>query len=74
MEGNGGEIKVNWPFNETSVSGVFAVGDCANVLKAVIQAVCMGGFAGSGITAQLGQENMLATKVKKTATRETAIE
>lgn len=51
-----GDIMVKMPFNETSESGVFAVGDCATPLKAVSQAVAMGTLAAGGIAFQLGAE------------------
>ena len=43
------------PFYESSVSGVFAVGDCATPIKSVAQAMAMGGLAAAGIVGQLGQ-------------------
>ncbi|KAL5337255.1 hypothetical protein BJX70DRAFT_399900 [Aspergillus crustosus] len=48
-----GFIKTNPPFNETSVSGVFAVGDCASMVKATTQAIAMGSFGAAGLVAQL---------------------
>ncbi|KAK4184514.1 hypothetical protein QBC35DRAFT_477191 [Podospora australis] len=50
----GAFIKVNPPFYETSVPGVFAVGDCATMVKAVPQAIAMGTFGAAGLVAQLG--------------------
>ena len=52
-----GLIKVNFPFNETTVAGVFAVGDCATPLQAVTQAIAMGGAAAAGVAAQLEAED-----------------
>jgi len=52
-----GDIKVNFPFNETSVSGVFAVGDCGTMMKAAPVAVSMGGLAAAGIASALGAED-----------------
>jgi thioredoxin reductase len=51
-----GDIKSTPPFYETSMPGVFAVGDCATPLKAVSQALAMGAFAAAGIVFQLGAE------------------
>lgn len=48
-----GDIKTTQPFSESSVSGVFAVGDCATPLKAVAQAVAMGSFGAGGLVGQL---------------------
>lgn len=39
--GPNGEIKTSQPFYETTVPGVFAVGDCATVMKSVSQGVAM---------------------------------
>jgi thioredoxin reductase len=49
----GGDILTTPPFYETSVPGVFAVGDCATPLKAVTPAVSMGSLAAGGLVAQL---------------------
>lgn len=51
-----GVIKTNQPFYETSVPGVFAVGDCASPMPAVNNAVVMGTFAAVGVIVQLGAE------------------
>ncbi|KAF7559039.1 hypothetical protein G7046_g5098 [Stylonectria norvegica] len=51
-----GDIKVEEPFNETSVKGCFAAGDAATMKKAVVQATAMGAFAGAGIATQLQRE------------------
>lgn len=48
-----GDIKTTQPFYESSVPGVFAVGDCATPLKAVAQAVAMGSFGAGGLVGQL---------------------
>lgn len=52
-----GTIKVNFPFNETSVLGVFAVGDCGTPMQAVVNAISMGGAAAAGVAAQLEAED-----------------
>ncbi|MCJ1247518.1 hypothetical protein MMC30_004732 [Trapelia coarctata] len=49
-----GFIKTTPPFNETSLPGVFAVGDCGTMMKAVPQAIAMGSFGAAGLVAQLG--------------------
>ena len=51
-----GDIKTSQPFHETTVPGVFAVGDCASPMKAVSQAAAMGALAAGGLAAQLGAE------------------
>ncbi|KAL8832727.1 MAG: hypothetical protein Q9170_004771 [Blastenia crenularia] len=48
-----GDIKTQGVFFETSMPGVFAVGDCATPLKAVTQAVAMGSFSAGGLVSQL---------------------
>lgn len=52
-----GDIKVNFPFNETSVSGVFAAGDCGTMMKAVTVAISTGGMVGAGVASSLGAED-----------------
>ena len=52
-----GDITVNFPFNETSVGGVFAVGDCATMIKAVPSVIAMRGVSAAGIAMQLGAES-----------------
>ncbi|KAJ4320399.1 hypothetical protein N0V84_005893 [Fusarium piperis] len=51
-----GEIKVEQPFYETSVKGCFAAGDAATMMRSVLQAMAMGGFAGTGAATQLQYE------------------
>ncbi|KAF6816603.1 thioredoxin reductase-like protein 1 [Colletotrichum musicola] len=51
-----GDIATTPPFGETTVPGVFAVGDCATQLKAVAQAVAMGTMAAGGLVFQLGAD------------------
>ena len=51
-----GDISASPPFYESSVPGVFAVGDCATQIKAVSQAVAMGSLAAGGLSFQLGAE------------------
>ena len=48
-----GDILTTPPFGETSVLGVFAVGDCAAPGKIVANAIATGAFAGAGATAKL---------------------
>ena len=50
-----GTIVTSSPFYETSVQGVFAVGDCATPMKSVSQAMAMGSFAAAGVVGKLGQ-------------------
>ncbi|KAI1120160.1 thioredoxin reductase glit [Nemania abortiva] len=50
-------IKVNAPFHETSVKGVFAIGDCASPQKVFLNALNMGSFACAGLAAQLQMES-----------------
>ena len=52
-----GQIKVNAPFNETSMQGVFAAGDCALVQAAVAPALCSAAAVAAGLCAQLGAED-----------------
>ena len=51
-----GAIKTSPPFYESSVPGVFAVGDCASAMPAVVNALAMGAFAAGGLAGQLGAE------------------
>lgn len=51
-----GEIQVSVPLNETSVKGCFAFGDAATVMRSVLQAMHMGGFAAAGMAMQLQHE------------------
>jgi thioredoxin reductase len=46
-------IKVTPPFHETSMSGVFAIGDCASPQKVFLNSLSMGSFACAGLAAQL---------------------
>ncbi|KAF7534613.1 hypothetical protein G7054_g6081 [Neopestalotiopsis clavispora] len=55
-----GDIKVTPPFNETSVPGVFAAGDAANVMKSAVDAMHMGFFTGVGCCMQV-QADLEAT-------------
>lgn len=48
-----GDMKIIPPWYESTVPGVFAVGDCATPLKAVTQAVAMGTFGAAGLAMQL---------------------
>jgi thioredoxin reductase len=51
----GGDIATSPPFLETSVKGVFAVGDCSSMLKVVSGALSSGSFAGGGAAVQIQQ-------------------
>ncbi|KAL6925327.1 hypothetical protein ACHAPO_008985 [Fusarium lateritium] len=51
-----GDIKVEAPWNETSLKGCFAFGDAATMLRSVLQAMHMGGFAALGMAMQLQKE------------------
>lgn len=53
-----GDIKTIPPFYESSVAGVFAVGDCSTPLKAVSQAVAMGTFGAAGVAQQLEVDHL----------------
>lgn len=53
---DGGDIQTTPPFYETSMPGVFAVGDCATLYKIVAPAVAMGSLAAAGLVAQLQAE------------------
>lgn len=48
-----GTIKVNPPFNQTSVRGVFAAGDTASMMPTVTFALASGTAAGGGAPSQL---------------------
>lgn len=50
-------IKVNPPFNQTSVKGVFAAGDCANPMQTLTQALFSGTAVGGGAPLQVQAEN-----------------
>ncbi|KAH9204018.1 hypothetical protein DL95DRAFT_320215 [Leptodontidium sp. 2 PMI_412] len=52
-----GDIKINPPFNETSVQGVFAGGDSASPMKAATLALSSGGLLAAGLAAQLEAED-----------------
>ncbi|KAJ5438530.1 uncharacterized protein N7458_009528 [Penicillium daleae] len=55
----GGDIQTLQPFYETSVPGVFAVGDCATPLKAVTPAISMGSLTAGGLVTQLQAQPMV---------------
>lgn len=52
-----GNIKVNQPFNETSVPGVFAVRDCATPTKGVAMSISMKGATAAGLVTQIEVED-----------------
>ena len=51
-----GDIKTNGAMYESSVPGVFAVGDCATFMKGVTNAVAMGTVAAAAVSGQLQSE------------------
>lgn len=51
--GMGMYIKPGFPFNETSVAGVFVAGDAGSPFRIGTQAVVMGAFAAGGVQAQV---------------------
>lgn len=51
-----GDVKVTPPWNETSVPGVFAMGDAATPMKNVMNALYLGSFAAAGMVAQIQKE------------------
>lgn len=51
-----GTIKVIPPFNQTSVKGVFAAGDCVSVIHNVTTAIQAGVAAGGGASLQIQAE------------------
>ncbi|KAI1823895.1 FAD/NAD(P)-binding domain-containing protein [Xylaria intraflava] len=53
-----GEYVVSPPFNETTVGGVFAAGDCTTMFKVATNAVASGGMTGAGVSARLQEERM----------------
>ncbi|KAH8656714.1 hypothetical protein BGZ60DRAFT_384631 [Tricladium varicosporioides] len=52
-----GDIKVNPPFNETSMPGVFAGGDAGTMFKAATVALSSGGSIAAGVASSLGAED-----------------
>ncbi|KAK8157461.1 thioredoxin reductase [Phyllosticta citrichinensis] len=50
---DGLDLKINPPFNETNVPGVFAAGDCASPFKVVASGISMGLFAANGAAMQV---------------------
>ncbi|KAK1638090.1 hypothetical protein BDP81DRAFT_424141 [Colletotrichum phormii] len=51
-----GDIKTTAPFGQTSVSGVYAVGDCGNMVKAVATAAASGAMAAGGMVVPMQME------------------
>lgn len=51
-----GAVETVQPWYETTLKGVFAIGDCASAVPAVNQAVAQGTFAAAGLAAQLAAE------------------
>ena len=52
-----GDYKVNPPFNETSVSGVFAAGDSSSPIKMVTLGVSSGALCAGGICTSIEAED-----------------
>lgn len=51
-----GDYKVNGPFNETTLGGVFAAGDCAAMFKVFTNAIATGSTTGAGVATRLQEE------------------
>ncbi|WQF85178.1 Putative FAD/NAD(P)-binding domain, FAD/NAD(P)-binding domain superfamily [Colletotrichum destructivum] len=51
-----GDVKTTPPFGETSVPGVYAVGDCGNMVKAVAPAMTSGALCAGGMVVPLQSE------------------
>ncbi|KAK4862875.1 hypothetical protein LT330_003008 [Penicillium expansum] len=62
-----GDIKTAKPFYSTSVSGVFAAGDCAMPMKAVVTAMSSGTLVAGGLAGQL-QAKLYSGEQKLTQT------
>jgi thioredoxin reductase len=52
-----GDFKVNFPFSETNVKGVFAAGDCGGMIKSVSLAISSGSMIAAGIASSIGAED-----------------
>lgn len=61
-----GDIKTAAPFGETSVSGVYAVGDCGNMVKAVATAAASGALAAGGMVVPMQMEPRVEMDVEAT--------
>ncbi|OHE98522.1 hypothetical protein CORC01_06143 [Colletotrichum orchidophilum] len=59
-----GDIKTTPPFGETSVSGVYAAGDCGNMVKAVATAAASGALAAAGMVVPMQMEPRLELDIK----------
>ena len=53
-----GTVKVNPPFNQTSVKGVFACGDISSPIQTITQALYAGTLCGGGAPLQLQAEQL----------------
>ncbi|KAK1980966.1 hypothetical protein LZ30DRAFT_750367 [Colletotrichum cereale] len=51
-----GDVKTTPPFGETSVAGVYAVGDCGTMMKAVATATTSGALCAAGMVVPLQSE------------------
>ncbi|GKT39876.1 thioredoxin-1 [Colletotrichum spaethianum] len=61
-----GDIKTTPPFGETSVGGVYAVGDCGNMIKAVAPAMTSGALCAGGMVVPLQSEPRAELDVEAT--------
>jgi gliotoxin/aspirochlorine biosynthesis thioredoxin reductase len=51
-----GDLRTANMFNETTVHGVFAAGDCVTPIKTFLNAMTFGGFVAAGLAGQLEME------------------
>lgn len=61
-----GHIRANFPFNESSVPGVFVAGDAGSQFRIGTQATVMGAFAAGGVQMQVNSEKWSKPKLVKT--------
>ncbi|KAI8306056.1 Thioredoxin reductase gliT [Colletotrichum sp. SAR11_59] len=59
-----GDIKTSQPFGETTVLGVYAVGDCGNMIKAVAPAATSGSMCAAGMVVPLQSEPKIELDVE----------
>ncbi|KAJ0167697.1 putative thioredoxin reductase [Colletotrichum tanaceti] len=63
-----GDVKTTPPFGETSVPGVYAVGDCGNMVKAVAPAMTSGALCAGGMVVPLQSEPRVGFGMEAEAT------